>query len=305
MTGGARTDLGGRVALVTGSSRGLGAALVRRLAGMGATPVVTFRRERDAAEEVASELRVAGGEAYVHELDVGDVDSIADLFSWLTSPDGPGRLDIVVANAAATAFKPLLEQRAHNVERTFAVSVTGFLELARSAVPLMAERGGGRIVAVSGVDTRGYGPGHGLLAAAKAAMEMLVQYLQVELAGTGVTVIGVNPDAFHSAGPALMFGELYERVMGVVGATHPYGRVAQPDEVAEAVALCCTDAATWMAGTTVQMDGGSMFAKSGRLVELAMHLDPDALASAASALAPAPLPRPGEDPDEDHDEEGR
>jgi enoyl-[acyl-carrier protein] reductase III len=282
------------VALVTGSSRGLGAATVAHLAALGATPVITYRREHDAAEAVAAGIEKAGGpSAFVCELDMGEVESIRSLFSWLEGADGPGRLDILVANAAATSFKPLLQQQPHNVERTFAISVTGFLEAARLAHSLMARQGWGRIVAVSGVDTRGYGPLHGLLAAAKAAMETMVRYLQIEMAGTGVTAIGINPDAFHSAGPELLFGELWERIRAVLDAVHPMGRIPEADEMAELVAFCCTDAARWLAGTTLEPDGGAMFAKAGKLVEYVVALESaDAAKAAAQAIAPKPSPLP-------------
>lgn len=285
-----RTDLSGRIAVVTGSSKGLGAATVRVLASLGAVPVVTFNRDEDAAEAVCAAIADEGHEAHCRQLDMGSVDSIEEFFAWLTGDEGPGGIDIFVANAAATSFKDLIDQKPHNVDRTFAISVTGFLEAARRSVPIMKERGGGRLVAVSGVDTRGWGPTHGLLAAAKAAMEMMVKYLQVELAGTGVSVIGVNPDAFHSDGPKLMFGDLYETVMGMVGAVHPYGRVAEPDEMAEVVALACTDAATWMAGSTIDADGGAMFAKAGKVAELAFRLPPEVAKKLIEDLSPPPLP---------------
>jgi enoyl-[acyl-carrier protein] reductase III len=290
-----RTDLAGRVAVVTGSSRGLGAATVRQLARLGAVPVITYRSDEEAARTVLASIEAEGGTGYVTPLDMGSVDAIASFFEWLDGAEGPGGLDIFVANAAATAFKNLIDQKPHNVDRTFAISVTGFLEAARRSLPIMTASGRGRLVAVSGTDTRGWGPTHGLLAAAKAAMEMMVKYLQIELAGTGVTVIGVNPDAFHSEGPKQMFGDLYDSVMGMVGAVHPYGRVAEPKEMAEIVAFACTDAATWLAGTTLDADGGAMFAKAGKLVETTFRLPPGETSRLITEMAPRPLPLPEED----------
>jgi enoyl-[acyl-carrier protein] reductase III len=283
---GVRTRLEGRVAVVTGSSRGLGAATVRRLAALGATPVITFRKEEQAAEKVAAEIREKGSECWVRHLDMGDVESIGSLFSWLESADGPGGIDILVANAAASSWKPLLDQRPHNVERTFAISVTGFLEATRLAVPIMQARGGGRIVAVSGLDTRGWGPGHGLLAAAKASMEIMVQYLQVELGGTGVTAIAANLDGFRSKGIEIGLGAKYEQMVRIMDATHPFGAMADVDDMAEVVALCCTDAATWLGGSIVQADGGHLFSKSGRFLDVAQALSEDALEQLLKALSP-------------------
>lgn len=296
-TGTARSgfgDLRGRVAVVTGSSRGLGAATAVRLASMGATTVVTYRTGEEEAAGVARQIQGSGGSALVRHLDMGDMESVGALFDWIEGPGGPGGIDVLVANAAATSFKRLLDQRPHNVARTFDISVTGFLGAVQRAVPVMSARGGGRVVAVSGVDTRGYGPTHGLLAAAKAAMEMLVRYLQIELAGTGVTVIGVNPDSFRSQGPALMFGEVYDRLMRLLSAVHPMGAIPEPEEMADVVALCCTDAAARMAGHTLDADGGFMFATPGKLVELAMTLPPETLEASIRALGG---PGPTADPD--------
>ncbi len=282
---GVRVRLDDRVAVITGSSRGLGAATARRLAALGATPVVTFNTDEQAAEKVAAAVRETGGECWVRQLDMGDVESIGALFEWLTSENGPGGLDIFVANAAATSWKNLLDQRPHNVERTFAISVTGFLEASRLAVPIMRERGGGRIVAVSGIDTRGHGPGHGLLAAAKAAMETMVQYLQVELAGTGVTAIAANLDGFRSRSIETGLGAAYERIVKSMDVIHPLGGMPDADEMAEVVALCCTDAARWLAGSVVVADGGSLFSKASLILKVAEHLPDKALTQLLSELA--------------------
>ena len=265
---GLRTNLEGRIALVTGSSRGLGRETAICLASAGAVPIVTYNRQAEEAESVSKEITAAGGRCYVRQLDMAEPASIDALFDWIEGPDGPGGIDILIANAAATAFKPLLQIKSHHVDKTFAITITGFLAAVQRAVPQMQERGGGRIIAVSGIDTRTYGPAHGLLAAAKAGMEMLVRYLEIELSGTGVRVIGVNPSAFHSAGPKLLLGPVYERVMNALAWMHPRRVIDEPGPVAEAVALCCTDAAEMFAGQTVDLDGGSIFAATGRFTEL-------------------------------------
>lgn len=261
-----RIDLTDRVALVTGSSRGLGAATARRLAAMGAEVVVTYRKQEDQAHEVAAAVADLGGAAHVHHLDAGDLASVDALFDWLAGPDGPGGLDILVANAAATSLKPLLDQAPHNVERTFAISVFGFVHAVQRAAPLMEARGGGRIVAVSGIDTVSWAPAHGLLAAAKAAMEMLVHYLTIELGAKGITAVGVNPDAFFGESLQLMLGDYYEVMMGITARSHPLRETATPDAIAEVVALLCTDAARWLSGHTVMADGAVSFAARGTLI---------------------------------------
>jgi NAD(P)-dependent dehydrogenase (short-subunit alcohol dehydrogenase family) len=267
-----RVGLDGRIALVTGSSRGLGAATAKRLAAMGAEVVVTWRTEEAAAGEVVAAITEAGGSARAHALDLGEIESIDALFDWIASDEGPGGLDVLVANAAATSLKPLLEQQPHNVERTFAISVTGFLRSVQRSVPLMEARGGGRIVAVSGIDTVSWAPAHGLLAAAKAAMEAMVRYLTIELGERNITTIGVNPDAFFGDGLQLMLGDYYDVLTGMLRRIHPLRQPATPEDIAEVVALLCTDAARWLSGNTVMADGAASFSGRGQVIGLTAQL---------------------------------
>lgn len=266
------TDLAGRVAVVTGGSRGLGAATAEQLARRGAGVVVTYRREAARADEVAERVRRAGVDAWTHPLELADVASIDALFDWAGGPDGPGRLDVLVANAAATRLADLVDLEPRHVERTMAISVTGFLACVRRAVPLMEAAGGGRVVAVSGIDTTSWAPGHGLLAAAKAAMETLVTYLNIELGPRGITVVGVSPDAFFGDSLKLMLGDHYERLLAENARTHPLRESATPEAMAQVVALLCTDAARWLSGHTVMADGAASFAQRGIAVGLAARL---------------------------------
>lgn len=262
-----RTDLTGKVALVTGSSRGLGAATARRLGAAGAHVVVTYRKNEDEAGAVAEGIRAGGGRCDVHHLDMGDTASIDALFDRIEAE--VGHLDVLVANAAATSFRNLMDAEARHVERTFAITVTGFLRAVQRAVPLMERRGGGRIVAVSGADTEVWIPAHGILGAAKSAMETLVRYLQCELGERGVTVVGVNPGWIDGDSLQMMLGPLYERAAGLERLTHPLRQTCSPDDMAEAVTLVCTDAAKWFGGNTIVADGGGGFAFCGRYSMLA------------------------------------
>ena len=264
--------LDGRVALVTGSSRGLGAATAVRLAAMGASVVVTYRSRETEAAAVADGIRAGGGTVWVRPLDLADPESVDALFDSIVEPDGPGRLDVLVANAAATSLRPLLEQKPHNVRRTFAISVDGFLHAVQRAVPLMDAAGGGRIVAVSGIDTVSWAPAHGLLAAAKAAMETLVTYLNVELGPRGITAVGVNPDAFLGESVRLMLGDQYDLLVEQNARVHPLRETATAETVAGVVALLCTPAARWLSGHTVMADGAASFAQRGVAMGLAARL---------------------------------
>ena len=191
------SDGGRPVALVTGSSRGIGRATALRFAERGYDVVVHYRREAEAAEAVAKEARAAGAEALVVTGDLVDADVPAGILAEIG--DRFGRLDVLVANAASTAFKPLTEVTARHLDLTMWTVVQSFLLLSQGAVPLMAGRAGS-IVGVSGIDSLRVVSNHGLLGAAKAAMEQLVRYLAVELGPHDIAVNSVLPGSRVTSG---------------------------------------------------------------------------------------------------------
>jgi enoyl-[acyl-carrier protein] reductase III len=135
----------------------------------------------------------------------------------------------------------------------------------------MLEKTGGRIIAVSGADTVGYIPTHGLLAAAKASMETLVRYLAVELGPTGVTAVGVLPGYIDTDSIRMMTGPLYEAMKEIEAETHPLREAASPEVAAEAIALLCLPEARWLNGQVVQNDGGGLYAMQGRFFQTAVQ----------------------------------
>ena len=253
--------LDGCTALVTGGSRGLGAATSRRLARMGAKVLVTYRSRSDEAAAVVADCEAATAGARAEQLDLLDEDSVRALFARIAERDG--HLDVVVANAAATAFKPLLELKMHQIDKTFAITIRHFLLTAQLAFPLLEPRNG-RIVAISGADTVGYIPGHGLLAAAKAGMETLVRYLACELGPHGVTAVGILPGYIDTDSIKLMTGPFHAKLVAAEQQTHPLRAAATPDDASEAIALVCLPEARWLNGQVVHNDGGGLFAYMGR-----------------------------------------
>lgn len=261
----AHTDLGrpleGRVALITGGSRGLGAATARHLSHLGARVIVTYRREVEAAEKVVAECSDLTDGARAIEMDLLDEASVRRAFAEVAESEE--QLDYLVANAASTALQPLMALKMHQIDKTFAISVRHFILMVQLAFPLM-EKDGGRVIAISGADTVGYIPSHGLLAAAKASMETLVKYMGAELGPSGVTAVGVLPGYVDTDSIRLMTGPLYEPIKEAEIDTHPFHEAASPEDVAEAVALLCLDEARWLNGQVIQNDGGGLFAMIGR-----------------------------------------
>lgn len=259
--GSSERPLTGHRALITGGSRGLGAATARQLAAMGAEVIVTYRQREDEARAVVADCAASTPGARAERLDLLDEDSVRSLFERISERDGA--LDLLVANAAATAFKPLLELKLHQIDKTFAITIRHFLLAVQLAFPLLQPRGG-RIVAISGADTVGYIPGHGLLAAAKAGLESLVRYLACELGPQGVTVVGVLPGYIDTESIRLMAGPFHERLVAAEQQTHPLRQAATPQDAAEVIALVCRPEARWLNGQIVPNDGGGIFASMGR-----------------------------------------
>lgn len=241
-----------RTALVTGSSRGIGRAIALRLAASGHDGIVVhYRREQAAAEQVADEIRAAGADVLVIR---AELESEAELVDMVDAVKARwGQLDTLVANAAAGAFLPVLAHRRDQVQRTLETIVQSFVTLTAQAVPLMPS--GGRIVAVSGLDARAAVPVHGLIGAAKAALEALVRHLAVELGPAGITVNAAVPGAVATDSSTLHLSQMPALRQALIEAT-PVGHLAQPEEIAAVVAFLCSPDAGFVNGTSVVVDGG-------------------------------------------------
>lgn len=252
------------LALVTGGSRGIGRAIVRRLARDGYDVALVYRRDAVAARAAAAEVEGLGRRAIVLQADLGDPAQVAAALDALVAQTA--RVDAFVANAAATAFKPLLESKPHHVEKTYAITIGAFLAIVQRVAPLM--RDPGRIVAISGMDTHRYVAGHGVLASAKSALEALTKYLAVELGPRGITVNAVNPGYVDTDSVALYFGgdEARRTFLEEIEGTTPLRALGTPEEVADLVAFLCSREAAWMQGQVLYLDGGIFLSAPGHSV---------------------------------------
>jgi enoyl-[acyl-carrier protein] reductase III len=242
----------GKVVLITGASRGIGRALAIQLAERGAKVVINYRKNQDEAKAVAQKICELGSEALLCQADMEHEEQIQSMFAEISRKYG--RLDIFVANAAATAFKPLMEVKAHHIRRTFAISVDGFIFAVQQAVPLMKE--GGRIVGVSGFDSIRYLQNHGVLGAAKAALEGLVRYWACELALKNINVNGVCPGYVETDSAKVYSGDNWEKNVAQWSEKIPKGRLASPDEVASVIRFFCSPSSEYVTGQTLVVDDG-------------------------------------------------
>ncbi len=262
-------QLAGRVALVTGGSRGIGRGIALRLAAGGADCAITYRRNEALAAEVVNAVEAAGRRGLAVPLELGEPAQAAAAVERVA--ERLGGVDILVANAAATAFRPIVEQKPHNVDRTFAISVDSFVACVQAVVPRMVG-GRGRIVAISGIDAPQAMAGHGILGAAKAAVESLVRALALELGPQGITVNGVSPGFVDTDSSRLYvergLGQDYARAIARIVSATPVRRAGTVEDVASLVAFLAGDEAGFLTGQTIVLDGGlTIVSPLGRLAE--------------------------------------
>ncbi len=248
--------LTGKIALVTGSSRGIGQASAELFAREGATVIVHYRKSEAAAADVVSRIHQQGGSAFALGADLEDEHAIDALFD--TIQERLGGLDILMANAAATAFKSILELKPHHIARTFDVVYGSLVHMAQRAVPLMVRegRGPGRIITVSGHGTPFTLPGYATIGSAKGAIETLTRYLAYELGSRQITCNAIAPGVIATDSARYYMGDRYDAFDREVTAQTPLGRIGAPDDVARVALFLASSLSDFVTGQVIRVDGG-------------------------------------------------
>lgn len=253
----------GKIALITGSGRGIGRSIALQFARLGADVVVNFFRNRKPAEETASLIEQMGRRAVVVKANVGDLDDLDRLFA--TAEAEFGGLDFFIHNAASGYNRPVMEQKPKGWEWTMNINARALLFAAQKAAPLMQRRGGGAIVSISSPGSMRVLPEYVVVGASKAALEALTRYLAVELAPYDIVVNAVSPgvvltDALkHFA--VLRQSDAIEKAR----AATPAGRLATPEDIAQVVAFLCSPGAAMIRGQVIVVDGGYLLPATGGL----------------------------------------
>ncbi len=243
-----RTGLNGKVALVTGASRGIGRAIAERLAADGAEVAVHYNRDKDGAAETLN--RAGRGFLIGAELGVpGDVD---ELFEQLESGLDGRSLDILVNNAAASPAGPIETDDPDQFDRLMAVNVRAPYFLIQRALPIL--RDGGRIISISSVATRMANPTQTSFAMTKGALETMTRTLAQSLGARSITVNAVAPGATRTEANAPFFET--PGLVDAITALTALDRLGRAEDVADVVAFLASDDARWITGQTVDASGG-------------------------------------------------
>ena len=243
-----------KVALITGSGRGIGRSIALQFASEGADIAINFFRNRKPAEQTATSVRAFGRKALVVKANVGDLNELSYLFEQVAETFGG--LDFFISNAASGYNRPTLEQKPRGWEWTMNINARSLLFGAQHAAPLMAKRGGGSIVSLSSPGGDRVLPGYVVVGASKAAIESLTRYLAVELAPLGINANAVSPGLVETDALQHFAAMQDETVLPRTIAATPAGRLVQPQDVANLVAFLCSDDASMIRGQTILIDGG-------------------------------------------------
>ena len=243
-------DLAGKIAVVTGGSRGIGRATSIALAEAGALVLVNYRSNEEAAKQTLSLIEEAGGQAELVCFDVADPESVDR--GLKAAIERHGRIDILVNNAGISIDQLLLRVSPKDLDMTWATNVNGPIYCAKACIRPMMKKRWGRIINLSSVVAESGNPGQAVYSSSKAALLGLTRTLAREYASRGITVNAVAPGFIETD----MTADLSDAgKQGIIDQT-PLGRIGRPEEVAAAVVFLASEEASYITGQVVRVNGG-------------------------------------------------
>ncbi len=244
--------LEGKVAVVTGASKGIGASIALHMAAEGAAVVVNYSSSKEGADRIVGEIKGNGGRAIAVQGNVAKEGDVRRLFA--ETKEAFGRLDVLVNNAGVYEFKPLEEVTAEHFHRMYDVNVLGLVLATQEAVKLFGDRGGS-IINISSVAATAAPPTGSLYSGTKAAVDAVTRSLAQELGSKKIRVNSLNPgmvetEGFRAAG--IGASEFRKQVE----AQTPLGRIGQPKDIAPVAVFLASDDSAWITGETIYVAGG-------------------------------------------------
>jgi 3-oxoacyl-[acyl-carrier protein] reductase len=246
------SKLQGKVAVVTGASKGIGAAIARALGAAGASVVVNYASDKTGAEKAVADIKAKGGKAVTVQGDVSKSADVKRLFEETRKVFG--KLDVLVNNAGVFKFAPLEQADEAEYQRQFGINVWGTIQSTREALPLFGPEGGS-VINISSIVSRMGIPGSSIYAGTKGAVDTITQVLASELGARKIRVNSINPGMIESEGThaAGFIGSDFQKT---IEASAPLGRIGQPEDVAKVAVFLASDEAGWLTGERVSASGG-------------------------------------------------
>ena len=237
-----------KVILVTGSSKGIGAAVAKRLAAAGAKVIVNYAGSQADAEQVVANIVEDGGEAIAVQADVSKAEQVKTLFDQAIAAFG--KIDVLVNNAGIMITKPIKDTTDEDFTRQFDINVRGVFNTLREAADRLADKGS--IINFSTTVNRLMLPTYGTYVATKAAVEQLTRVFSKEI-GRGINVNSVSPGPTNTE---LFMKGKPQQVIDHLAAMNPFGRIGEPNDIADVVVFLASDEAKWINAQNIGVNGG-------------------------------------------------
>ena len=245
-------NLTGKVAVVTGASKGIGSAIAKHLAAAGASVVINYVSSKEGADKVVSAIMQAGGEAIAVRASIAKEADVARLF--VETKKAYGKIDILVNNAGVFGLVPLESVTVEEYYRQYDTNVLGLLLVTKAAVPLFPETGGS-IVNISSIASTLAAATNAIYSGTKGAVDSITKVLAKELGPKNIRVNAINAGVVNTEGMAtagILSSDISKRII----ATTPLGRIGEPDDIALPAVFLASDDARWITGETIYVSGG-------------------------------------------------